>query len=144
MKLEIKKFPDSILRKKCSKIKKIDQSIRELAENMIETMKKEEGIGLTGTQVGIAKQIFVTNVDGKEKVFINPKITKRVGKEVMQEGCLSLPGLQFKIQRAEKIEIKALNKKGGKIKLEAEGLFAVCLQHEFDYLKGVLIIDYNE
>src|SRR6056297_2669141 len=140
MKLEIKKFPDSILRKKCSKIKKIDKSIRELAENM----KKEEGIGLAGPQVGIAKQIFVTNVDGKEKVFINPKITKRVGKEVMQEGCLSLPGLQFKIERAEKIEIKALNKKGGKIKLEAEGLFAVCLQHEFDHLKGVLIIDYNE
>ena len=111
---------------------------------MIETMKKEEGIGLAGPQVGIAKQIFVTNVDGKEKVFINPKITKRVGKEVMQEGCLSLPGLQFKIERAEKIEIKALNKKGGKIKLEAEGLFAVCLQHEFDHLKGVLIIDYNE
>ena len=143
MKLEIKKYPDPILREKTTKIEKVDQKIKELAENMIETMKKEDGIGLAGPQVGVAKKIFVTNVDGEEKVFINPKITKRVGSKVTQEGCLSLPGLQFEIERADKIEIEALNKKGEKFQLEAEDLFAACIQHEFDHLKGVLIIDYN-
>lgn len=143
MKLEIKKYPDPVLRKKCSKIEKVDQEIKELADNMIETMKKADGIGLAGSQVGVNKKIFVTNVKGEEKVFINPEITKKIGRNSFKEGCLSLPGIEVGVERADKIEIKALNKKGEEFKMEAEGLYAACLQHEFEHLKGILIIDYS-
>ena len=143
MKLEVKKYPNPVLREKCSKIKDVDQEIKDLADNMIETMQKADGIGLAGPQVGVSKQIFVTGVD-KPKVFINPKITKRIGSNVLEEGCLSLPGLQFRIERANKIKVEALNKEGEKFELEAEGLFAACIQHEFDHLKGTLIIDYKD
>lgn len=142
MELDIKKFPDPILREKCSDIGEVNKDIRKLADNMLETMKKEDGIGLAGPQVGESKMIFVTGVD-KERVFINPKITKKIGRNSLKEGCLSLPGIQCEVERAEKIKIEALNKKGEEFELEAEGVLAACLQHEFDHLKGRLIIDYT-
>ena len=139
--LEIKRYPDPILRKKCEEIKEITSEIKVLIENMFETMYQNQGVGLSACQVGVPKQIAVLDVGDGPRVFINPKILKKEGENYFEEGCLSMPGVFLKIKRAREIEVEALNEKGEKFKIKAEGLLAYCLQQEIDHLQGILIID---
>jgi|SRR3989338_5581964 len=140
---EIKKYPEAVLRKKAEEIKEITPEIKELAEDMTETMLKSErdAVGLAAPQVGVSIRMFVAQTRNGPGVFINPEISKKSGKEAVEEGCLSLPGLWLKVKRAKEIELEAIDINGKKIKTKAVGLFARILQHEIDHLNGVLIID---
>lgn len=133
-----------ILRKKSQIIKEITEEIQLLAKDMIETMIKNEGIGLSACQVGKNIRMFVINpqISKKYQVFINPEIIKKSKKtDSMEEGCLSLPGEFHWIKRASKIKIKALDENGKQFKLKVKELWARTIQHEIDHLNGVLIVD---
>jgi len=138
---EIKKYPDSILKKKSEEVKKIDEETRTLIRDMFETMYANQGIGLSASQVGILKKIALVDIGDGPKVFINPKILAKKGKEISEEGCLSVPEVFLKIKRAKEITVEALNEKGEKFRVEATGLLARCLQQEIDHLNGILILD---
>jgi len=141
-KLEIKKYPDPILRKKCEEVKEITPEIRKLIEEMVLTMGKDKGVGLAAPQVGISKKIIVFETGEGVTALINPKILKRGKKQFKdQEGCLSFPGIWIKIRRPEKIEVEALDITGRKIGLAASMMASRVLQHEIDHLNGVLFID---
>jgi len=143
-KLEVKIYPDPILRKKCQEVKEVTPEIRKLGEDMIETMTRNEpeGIGLAAPQVGVSKRVIVVQTEKEPVILVNPKITKRSKEtEIMEEGCLSFPGLWLKIKRAKSAEVEALDKNGKEIKIKAEGLSARVLQHEIDHLDGILFID---
>ena len=140
--LKIKKYPDPILRKKCQEVKEVTEEIKNLGWDMVETMKKNEGIGLAAPQVSELKRIIVVRTEKGPQVFINPKIIKKSRETIIdEEGCLSFPGLWLRIKRAKRVEIEALNENGEKISLKAEGLPARVLQHEIDHLDGILFID---
>jgi peptide deformylase len=144
-KLEVLHFPDPRLRKKAIPIEIIDSNIRILAEDMLETMYDEVGIGLAATQVNIQKRIIVIDVSedrDQPRVLINPKIVSSEGIEQMQEGCLSVPGYYDDVERAEKIKYSYLTEEGALIEEDADGLLSVCIQHEIDHLDGKLFIDY--
>lgn len=141
---EIKKYPDSILRKKAEKVKEITPEIKELVQDMAETMLKSEpeGVGLAAPQVGVSKRIFIAQTEKGLALFFNPEIVKKSRKtEIMEEGCLSLPKTWLKIKRAKQVQLEALDINGQKINIKAVGLFARILQHEIDHLNGVLIRD---
>jgi peptide deformylase len=139
--LEIKKYPDSVLKDESREVEEINEETRILIKDMIETMYASQGVGLAAPQVGVPKRILVLDVGAGPKVFINPKIVSRKGKEISEEGCLSVPGEFLKVKRAREIIVEALNEKGGKFKVEATGLLARCLQQEIDHLNGILILD---
>lgn len=142
--LEIKKYPDPILKRKAGKVEEITPELRKLAEDMIQTMLKSEpeGIGLAAPQIGVSKRIFIARTEQNPVVFINPKVIERGGqKSAEEEGCLSLPDVWLKIRRTKEIEVEAIDINGKKIKIKADGLMARVLQHEIDHLNGVLIID---
>lgn len=144
--LEILKFPDPRLRKKAKKIPEVTPEIRQLAEDMLETMYAAPGIGLAATQVNVQKRLVVmdlTEEKNKPLVFINPKIeVVGEGFEEMDEGCLSVPGFYETVQRPDHVIIHALDKTGQPFQLEDDALLAVCIQHEIDHLNGKLFIDY--
>lgn len=141
--LEIKKYPDPILKKKTEEVKEISKEIEVLIEDMVETMQKKDGLGLAASQVGVAKKIIVVQSQKGPMAFINPCIvSKSKQKEVSEEGCLSFPGVWLKIKRPKGVEIKALNIEGKEINLKAAGLLARILQHEIDHLEGKLIINH--
>ncbi len=140
--LEIKKFPAPILRKKCEGVKEVTEEIKNLGWDMVETMEENEGIGLAAPQVGELKRVIIVQMEKGPEVFINPKILKKTREtEIMEEGCLSFPGLFLKIKRAKGVEIEALDGAGEKVKIKAEGLPARIFQHEIDHLDGILFID---
>lgn len=143
--LEILHFPDPRLRKKARPVDKVDDQIRQTVGDMLETMYAAPGIGLAATQVNIQQQIIVMDVSENKNeplCLINPVIVTKEGNEEMQEGCLSVPGIFETVQRAEKITVKALDENGNAITHEANGLLAVCIQHEMDHLDGLLFVDY--
>jgi len=144
-KLPIKKFNDPILREKCEKVEKIDSKIRNLIDDMTDTMYENYGIGLAGPQVGVKKRIVVAQPDLSDfppLVLINPKITKKSReKTIEEEGCLSFPGIFLKIKRPKEVEVEALNREGKKIKLKTEGILARVVQHEIDHLNGILFFN---
>lgn len=137
----IRTLGDDILRKKCRVIDKIDDRIKTLAKDMIETMHKEDGVGLAGPQVGILKRIAVIDVGEGPIVIINPEIIKREGSYIDIEGCLSIPGRQGEVERPEKVTVRALNENGEEVEITGEGLLARAFCHEIDHLDGVLFID---
>ena len=140
--LQIKIYPDPVLKKRAEDIKEITPEIRKLAEDMRETIIDQKGVGLAGPQVGAPKRIIVVQTENGPTVFVNPKIKKKAGgEESMQEGCLSLPGMWLEIKRAKKVEIEALDLLGKKIKVKAEGFMARIFQHEINHLDGILISD---
>ncbi|MCK4248987.1 MAG: peptide deformylase [Candidatus Omnitrophica bacterium] len=142
--LEIKTYPENILKQKADQIEVITPQIEKLTENMIKTMRAASGVGLAGPQVGQGKRIFIADPDSELKkplVFINPEIIKREGRIISEEGCLSLPGIGAKVPRAERVILRAQNIKGKQIEIRADGLLACIIQHEFDHLDGVLFID---
>ena len=143
--LTVLQFPDPDLRKKAATIEVIDEDIRTLADDMLETMYAQGGIGLAATQVNRQKRLIVMDLAEAKNdpmVLINPEILAKSGAEEMQEGCLSVPGFFEIIERAEKITYRCLNLDGKSIEEDADGLLAVCIQHEIDHLNGKLFIDY--
>ncbi len=144
--LNILKFPDPRLRKKAKPIQEVTPEIRQLADDMLETMYAAPGIGLAATQVDVQKQLIVMDLTEEKNnplVFINPKIEViGEGFEEMDEGCLSVPGFYETVQRPDHVIIHALDKNGQPFQLEDESLLAVCIQHEIDHLNGKLFIDY--
>lgn len=144
-KLEILHFPDPRLRTQAKPVARVDAEIQRLVDDMFETMYAAPGIGLAATQVNVHQRLLVVDVsDDKNQplTFINPEILDRQGVEEMEEGCLSVPGIYDKVQRAERIRVRALNRDGESFEMETDGLLAVCIQHEIDHLDGKLFVDY--
>jgi peptide deformylase len=143
--LDVLRFPDERLRTVAKKIGSVDKSITTLITDMFDTMRDENGIGLAATQVNAHKQLVVMDVSENQDepmVFINPEITHKEGKTISEEGCLSVPNNYAQVERAEKITVSALDKAGEPFTLDADGLLAICIQHELDHLKGILFVDY--
>jgi len=143
--LNVLHYPNPNLRKKAVPVDALDKDIRTLAEDMLETMYAEGGIGLAATQVDVQKRVITMDLsETKDQplVMINPDILSSEGSEEMQEGCLSVPGFYETVQRAEKIKCVYLDIEGESRKLDVDGLLAVCIQHEIDHLDGKLFIDY--
>jgi peptide deformylase len=144
--LDIKKYPEKILKRKTVPVETIDSDIYHLIDDMIETMYAARGIGLAANQVGVSKRLCVIDTSGREEksqliVLINPSIVEKEGSEESDEGCLSVPGYLPVIKRSAKVSVKGLNREGKPVQLEATGLLARALQHEIDHLDGLLIID---
>jgi len=143
--LNILHFPDPRLRTKAQPVEKVDDDLRRLIDDMLETMYDAPGIGLAATQVDVHKRLLVLDVSeerDRPMVFVNPRILSAAGREDAQEGCLSVPGYYEYVPRAERITVSALDREGEHFELQAEGLLAVCLQHEMDHLDGKLFVDY--
>ncbi len=144
-KLSILEFPDPRLRKIASPIGDVDDDLRTLIDNMFETMYAAPGIGLAATQVDIHKRLLIADVSADQTepyALINPEILEKDGVIVTEEGCLSVPGYYEEVQRAEHIRVRFQDRDGEQIEMEAEGLLAVCIQHEVDHLDGKLFVDY--
>ena len=143
--LNVLHYPDPRLRKAALLVESVDADIRSLAADMLETMYAAPGIGLAATQVNVQKRVIVMDVSAHKdqpQVFINPVILERSGEHEGEEGCLSVPGIYDAVRRAATIKLSAMNLEGEPFTLEAEGLLAVCIQHEVDHLDGKLFVDY--
>ena len=143
--LNILHYPDPRLRIKALPVEIVDDEIRGLAADMFETMYTAPGIGLAAPQVNVHKRMLVIDVSETKDhplCFINPEILSKAGTAQREEGCLSVPGVFDVVERAEWIQVRALNLEGETFELEADGLLAVCIQHEMDHLKGRLFVDY--
>ncbi|NEZ46008.1 peptide deformylase [Clostridium niameyense] len=137
----IRENGDGLLRKKSRKVEKIDERILTLIDDMVETMYEADGVGLAAPQVGILKRVVVIDVGEGILKLINPEIIEKEGAYTDVEGCLSVPGIQKKVERPYKVKVKALNEKGEEIVVEGEELLARALCHEIDHLEGILFID---
>ncbi|MGD8429323.1 MAG: peptide deformylase [Ectothiorhodospiraceae bacterium] len=143
--LEILHYPDPRLRTRAQPVKEVDDEVRKLVDDLLETMYDAPGIGLAATQVNVHRRVLVVDVSeegDRPLAFINPEILARDGEEETQEGCLSVPGYYETVRRAEHIRVRALDRNGESFEMEAEGLLAVCIQHEVDHLDGKLFVDY--
>ena len=143
-KLVILEYPDPRLRKKAAPVTAVDDALRQLADNLLETMYAAKGVGLAATQVDVHQRLIVLDVsDTRDQplVLINPELLTLEGSGPGEEGCLSLPGIYEKLSRATHIRVRALGRDGEPLEMDAEGLLAVCIQHEMDHLEGKLFID---
>jgi peptide deformylase len=143
--LSILQYPDPRLKKIASPVQHVDDAIRTLVRNMAETMYAAPGVGLAATQVDVHKQIIVidhSTTRDQLTVFINPEILGTEGVSDLEEGCLSVPGVYEKVARASRIRVRALDIDGEPFELDAEGMQAVCIQHEMDHLKGRVFVEY--
>jgi len=143
--LNILHHPDPRLRAVASPVSHVDDTVRQLLDDMLETMYEAPGIGLAATQVNVDKRVVVIDVSEEKNqplCLINPEITEREGSEEMDEGCLSVPGVFETVKRAEYVTMQALDRDGQLFELQADGLLAVCIQHEIDHLDGKLFVDY--
>ena len=143
--LPILHYPDPRLRTKAKPVEVVDESVRTLIDNLLETMYAAAGIGLAATQVNVHRRVLVVDVSEQRdepRAFVNPVIEQADGEQERDEGCLSVPGFFESVKRAERIRVSALNANGERFALEAEGLLAVCIQHERDHLDGKLFVDY--
>ena len=144
-KLKILEFPDPRLRTKAAPVEVVDDNLRALIDDMFETMYAAPGIGLAATQVDVHRRLLVADVSADRSephVLINPEILEKDGVIVSDEGCLSVPGYYEEVERAEHIRVRFLDRQGDPQETEAEGLLAVCIQHEMDHLLGKLFVDY--
>ena len=143
--LPILRYPDPRLHRKATPVTAVDDAIRKLIADMAETMYAAPGVGLAATQVDVHKRVVVIDVsEDKSKLFafINPEILDRSGEQVCEEGCLSVPGIYEKVTRSERVKVRALDPQGEPFTLEAEGLLAVCIQHEIDHLDGKVFVEH--
>jgi peptide deformylase len=143
--LTILEFPDPRLRTRAVPVATVDNSLRDLIDDMLETMYAARGIGLAATQVNVHRRLLVTDVSegrNQPRAFINPEILSRDGSETSQEGCLSVPGYYDEVQRAARVRVRALDRDGKSFEEDLDGLLAVCVQHEIDHLDGKLFVDY--
>ena len=144
-KLVILEYPDPRLRNKATAVTVFDNALRHFADNMLETMYAAKGVGLAATQVDVHKRLIVLDISERRDqplILINPELLKLEGSGPGEEGCLSLPGIYDKLSRATHIRVRALDCEGESFELDAEGLLAVCIQHEMDHLEGKLFVDY--
>jgi peptide deformylase len=144
-KLSILEFPDKRLRTKARPVTVFDAALQQLALDMLETMYAAPGIGLAATQVNEHKQLLVLDVSEEKDqpmTLVNPRITASEGSQTYQEGCLSVPGIFADVDRAERIHVEAQDVEGKPLAFDADGLLAVCIQHEMDHLIGKLFVDY--
>ena len=149
--LEIIRYPDPFLKTHASRVEAVDESVRTLIDNMVETMYYARGIGLASVQVGDTRRVVVLDVpdeDEKDRTkgknliaLVNPEIVLVEGETTYEEGCLSLPGITADVERAAKVKVQALDRDGNPFEIEAEGLLAIALQHEIDHLNGIIFID---
>lgn len=139
----IRKEDDEILKKKSKEVEVIDDKIKELIKDMIDTMHEYDGVGLAAVQVGILKNIIVIDLYDEKPVLklINPKITRTKGKQEVEEGCLSFPNKYVKVIRPEEVTVEAIDENGQNIKVTGTGLLAQAISHEMDHLNGVLLTD---
>jgi peptide deformylase len=143
--LDILHFPDTRLRNVAKPVAQVDASVRQLIDDMFETMYDAPGIGLAAVQVNDLRRVIVvdTSEDRSQALaLVNPEIIAKQGEETMDEGCLSVPGVYETVQRAEQIRFRALDRDGNAIEKDVDGLLAVCIQHEIDHLDGKLFVDY--
>ena len=143
--LTIVHYPDSRLRKPALPVETVDDDVRALVVDMLETMYAAPGIGLAATQVNVRKRVVVMDISEEKNqplVFINPTLLEQEGESEMDEGCLSVPGFYEIVRRAERVRVSALDRDGEPFELDASGLLAVCIQHEIDHLDGKLFVDY--
>lgn len=142
--LTILEFPDERLRKKALPVDVFDQELARLVADMLATMYAAPGIGLAATQVNVQRQVIVIDVSEEKNsplILVNPEIIARSGQEEMEEGCLSVPGVYEKVQRAETVRVRTADVEGKLREFDADGLLAVCIQHEVDHLDGRLFVD---
>lgn len=143
--LQVLHIPDERLRKVAKPVEEVNAEIQRIVDDMFETMYAEEGIGLAATQVDIHQRIIVIDVSenrDERLVLINPELLEKSGETGIEEGCLSIPEQRALVPRAEKVKIRALDRDGKPFELEADGLLAICIQHEMDHLVGKLFMDY--
>ena len=142
--LKILQYPDERLHKVARKVEQVDDAVRALIRDMAETMYAAPGVGLAATQVDVHQQLIVIDVSETHDdllVLINPELVSSSGESKCEEGCLSVPGIYDKVERAEKITVRALDAKGEEFVLHAEGLLSVCIQHEMDHLQGKVFVE---
>ncbi len=143
--LEILRYPDERLRTLAKQVAVVDEPIRQLVDEMFETMYEAPGIGLAATQVNVHQRVIVIDVSEDKSqplCLINPEIIEREGEEESEEGCLSVPEVYDRVRRSELVTVKALDRDGREYTLKAAGLLAMCIQHEMDHLLGKLFVDY--
>jgi len=143
--LNILHFPDPRLRTVAKPVERVEDRHRQLVDDMLETMYAAPGIGLAATQVNVHERVIVIDISEEKNqplCLINPELLERDGIEQMEEGCLSVPGVYELVERADRIRVRALDRDGQPFELAAEGLLAVCIQHEIDHLDGKLFVDY--
>jgi peptide deformylase len=143
--LNILRYPDARLHKVAAPVTVFDEGLKKLVADMTETMYSAPGIGLAATQVDVHKQVIVVDVSERRDslvVLVNPEIVEAVGVSDIEEGCLSLPSIYELVPRAERVKVRAYDQNGNAFTLEAQGLLAVCIQHEMDHLKGKVFIEY--
>ena len=143
--LKILEFPDPRLRKKAAPVQAVDDALRRLMDDMLETMYAAPGIGLAATQVDVHQRLLVADVSPEKndpRVLINPVIVAKDGIAVTEEGCLSVPGFYEEVERADNVVVRFLDRDGQSREEQFEGLLAVCVQHEIDHLDGKLFVDY--
>lgn len=144
-KLAILRYPDPRLYTRAVPVQRFDQGLRKLVQDMAETMYAAPGIGLAATQVDVHQRLLIIDLSEARdqlQVYINPEITQCAGKQQLEEGCLSVPGIYDFVQRAEQIRVRAQDQDGQWFEQQAEGLLAVCIQHEMDHLDGKVFVDY--
>lgn len=143
--LKILRYPDERLHTVASPVREVNGEIRKLIDDMAQTMYAAPGIGLAATQVNVHKQVIVIDTSEERKqltVLVNPKIVVREGVAEREEGCLSVPGIYEMVTRAERVTVEAVNREGEVVRFDAEGLLAVCVQHEIDHLLGKVFVEY--
>ena len=143
--LPILHYPDPRLHKRAAPVAQVDDRIRQLIKDMAETMYAAPGIGLAATQVDVHERVIVIDISEDHtqlRAFVNPVIVEAEGEAETEEGCLSVPGVFDKVTRAERVKVRALDPEGEPFVLEAEGLLAVCIQHEIDHLEGKVFVEY--
>jgi len=144
-KLEILEFPDARLRTVAKPVEHFGDELRQLVDDMVETMYDAQGIGLAATQVNVHQRLLVLDVSERQdtpRIYINPRIIGREGEETCEEGCLSVPGIYAEVSRAERITVAAQGVEGEPFEEALDGLHAICVQHEIDHLDGKLFVDY--
>lgn len=143
--LEVLIYPEENLAKVCEPVETIDAELNQFIEDMFETMYEHEGIGLAAPQVNVLKRIITIDIEGDKAnqiVLINPEVLESSGETGIEEGCLSIPGCRALVPRKERLKVKALDRQGQAFTLDADGLLAICIQHEIDHLNGVLFVDH--
>jgi peptide deformylase len=143
--LELRYYPDEVLREDCNPVEGFDEQLAAFLDNMVETMYAENGIGLAAPQVGVTQRITVIDVSPDQDSpieLVNPTITHSEGSVVSEEGCLSIPEFRESVKRKERVVVEAFDRLGTAFTLEADGLLAICIQHELDHLDGVLFVDH--
>ena len=144
--LNLRTLPDPVLRQKARRVTRFDDALQKLIDDMIDTMRAANGVGLAANQVGVLQRVVVIEIPEEEevRVLINPEITRREGERTVDEGCLSIPGYRGELTRSLKVRARALDRDGNTVRIRAEGLLAQALEHETDHINGTLYIDHLE